>query len=53
MTQKSPEKAKLTDEERHQRFKEMAREVDASEEAADFDKAFERVTSEPPPKKAE
>lgn len=41
-------KPKLTDAERHQRFKEAAREVEASEVVADFDKAFERVTTGKP-----
>lgn len=43
MTKRQP-KPKLTDTERHQRFKDAAREVDASEKARDFDKAFEKVT---------
>ena len=34
---------KLTDAERHARFKEMAREVEASDKPNDFDKAFRRV----------
>jgi hypothetical protein len=37
-------KPKLTDEERHARFKEMAREVEASENSKDFDQAFATVT---------
>jgi len=37
-------KPKLTDAERHERFKEMAREVEASEKPEAFDKAFEKVT---------
>jgi hypothetical protein len=43
---------KLTDGERHARFKDMAREVGASEDPEDFDKAFTRVVQpprEPPP----
>ncbi len=36
-------KPKLTDEERHKRFVEMAREVRASEDAKDFEKAFKAV----------
>jgi hypothetical protein len=40
-----PKTPKLTDEERHARFKEMGREVGASEDPADFDRAFERVTA--------
>ena len=42
-------KPKLTDSERHRRFKEAAREVEASEDAKDFDKAFENVTAPTPP----
>jgi hypothetical protein len=34
---------KLTDEERHKRFVQMAKEVEASNEPKDFDLAFERV----------
>ena len=41
-------KPKLTDAERHKRFVETAREVEASEEAEDFDKAFKRVTEKGP-----
>ena len=37
-------KPKLTDAERLKRFVETAREVDASERAEDFDKAFRKVT---------
>ena len=40
-------KPKLTDAERHRRFKEAAREADASEDATDFDKAFAKVTGSP------
>lgn len=40
-------KPKLTDAERHKRFVEAARDVDASEKAEDFDKAFEKVTRPP------
>ena len=42
-----PKKPRLTDKERHQRFADMAREVDASEDVTDFDKAFEKVTATP------
>jgi hypothetical protein len=38
-------KPKLTDAERHERFVEMAREVEASESPKAFDKAFKRVTA--------
>lgn len=37
-------KKRLTDAERHKRFVDMAREVEASEDAEDFDKAFDKVT---------
>jgi hypothetical protein len=43
---------KLTDAERHERFKEMAREVGASDDPKAFDKAFKKV-AEPKPKKGE
>ena len=39
-----PKPPKLTDAERHARFKEMAREVGASDRPEDFDKAFGTVT---------
>jgi hypothetical protein len=42
MTRREP-KPKLTDEERHKRFIETAREVEASEDPEDFDRAFEKV----------
>jgi hypothetical protein len=44
-----PEKAgpRLTDAERHKRFVEMAREVGASDDAKDFDKAFKKVAKPP------
>ena len=42
-------KPKLTDAERLKRFVETAREVDASERAEDFDKAFRKVTTTIPP----
>ena len=44
MTKSKQAKAKLTDAERHKRFKEVAKEVGASEKAADFDRAFKAVT---------
>jgi hypothetical protein len=43
MTRKAERKPKLTDAERHKRFKEMAREVGASDKAGDFEKAFKKV----------
>ena len=45
---KRPPKPRPTDAERLARFKEMAREVGASEDPKDFDKAFGRVTGTPP-----
>lgn len=36
-------KLKLTDAERHKRFVEMARKVEASDDPKDFDKAFKKV----------
>jgi hypothetical protein len=38
-------KAKLTDAERHARFVETARKVGASEDPADFEKAFKKATT--------
>jgi hypothetical protein len=43
MTAKAAKRPKLTDAERHKRFKEMAREVEASEDPKDFDAAFKKV----------
>ena len=40
-------KTKLTDTERHKRFKDMAKEVGASEDPKTFEKAFRQVTSRP------
>jgi hypothetical protein len=40
-------KPKLTDAERHKRFKAMAKEVEASEDPKDFDEAFKRVARPP------
>lgn len=50
MTRKSASKPKLFDAERHKRFVEMARKVEASNDPKDFDKAFKRLTS---PEKAD
>jgi hypothetical protein len=36
-------KLRLTDEERHERFKEVAREVGASDDPKNFENAFNRV----------
>jgi hypothetical protein len=40
-------KTKLTDAERHKRFVEMAREVEASDNPKDFERAFTRVVTAP------
>lgn len=49
MTRKpAKKKTKPTDAERHTRFKEMAREVGASEDPKTFEKAFKKVTSSKP-----
>ena len=50
MPEKPDAKPKLTDTERHARFVAMAREVSASEDEKDFDKAFDKVTAPPQPK---
>ncbi|MGE0603131.1 MAG: hypothetical protein AB7O46_05025 [Xanthobacteraceae bacterium] len=42
---------KLTDAERHKRFKDMAREVEASEDPKAFEKAFKKVTAKPAKKR--
>jgi hypothetical protein len=39
----TPSKPKLTDAERHKRFVDMAREVEASEDPKDFEKAFNEI----------
>lgn len=44
---KKPTKPKLTDAERHKRFVEMAREVEASESPKAFDLAFSKVAKRP------
>ncbi len=43
MPRKSAPKPKLTDTERHKRFVEMARKVEASDDPRDFEKAFKKV----------
>ena len=45
MAEKQQAEPKPTDEERHARFVEMAREVGASKDASDFDKAFKKITN--------
>lgn len=44
---KKPEKAapRLTDAERHKRFVDMAKEVEASDNPEDFDQAFDKVAT--------
>jgi hypothetical protein len=46
----SKPKAKLTDAERFKRFVDMAKEVDASPDMKDFEKAFKKVVSVKTPK---
>ena len=43
MPRKQEPKPKLTDAERHKRFVDMAKEVEASEDPKDFERAFEKV----------
>jgi len=43
MTPKKNRNPKLTDAERHKRFIEMAREVEASPDPKDFERAFKKV----------
>jgi hypothetical protein len=38
---------KLTDAERHKRFVETAKKVDASDKLDDFDQAFKKITGNP------
>jgi hypothetical protein len=38
-------KRKLTDADRHARFKDMAKEVGASDDPKDFERAFKKVTA--------
>ncbi|MGB9368129.1 MAG: hypothetical protein WCE79_19155 [Xanthobacteraceae bacterium] len=47
MARKSKAKPKLTDTERHKRFVDMAREVGASDDPKDFDRAFKKVVGKP------
>lgn len=48
MSKKTATKPKLTDTERHKRFVEMAKQVGASDDPKDFEKAFKKITSRPP-----
>lgn len=52
MAGKSTSKPKLTDAERHRRFVEMAKQVGASDDPKDFEKAFKKVISMPKKKPA-
>ena len=45
MSKKPRLKSKLTSAERHARFKEMARKVEASDDSKDFERAFKKVIS--------
>jgi hypothetical protein len=49
MPQKPKRKPRLSEAERHERFKEMAREVQASESPEDFERAFRAVSGAPKP----
>jgi hypothetical protein len=49
---KTAKKPKLTDADRHERFKEMARQVGASEDTKAFDQAFKKVAKPAPKKRA-
>jgi hypothetical protein len=48
MRNKRERNPKLTDNERHKRFVEMAREVEASDDPKDFDRAFNNVVTPKP-----
>lgn len=50
MARQPDREPKLTDAERHKRFVDMAKEVEASEDPKDFEKAFKKVTSHKPDK---
>lgn len=45
-----PKPPKLTDAERHKRFVDMAKEVEASEDPKAFERAFKKVVAPPKPK---
>jgi hypothetical protein len=45
MKPKADKKPKLTDAERHKRFVEVARKVEASDDPEDFDRALKEVAS--------
>lgn len=44
---KAPKKPKLTDQQRHARFLEAAKMAEASDDPADFERAFKAVTKNP------
>lgn len=50
MSQQKPKQPALSDVERHQRFKDMVRAVDADESPKAFDRAFASVITPPKPK---
>jgi hypothetical protein len=50
---RAPKKRPLTERERQERFVAMAREVEASEDPQDFDRAFQRIAMPPPKPKAD
>jgi hypothetical protein len=52
MARKPQSKSTLTDAERHARFVETAREVEASEDPKDFERAFGRLVEKVPPPKS-
>ena len=47
MPKEKKQKPKLTAADRHARFKDMAKEVGASDDPKDFEKAFKKVTKGP------
>ena len=51
MARKPQSKSTLTDAERHARFVETAREVEASDDPKDFESAFERLVGKAVPPK--
>jgi hypothetical protein len=46
---RQPRPPKLTDAERHRRFVNAAKQAEASEDLADFDRAFDKVVKPPKP----
>ncbi|HKQ44055.1 MAG TPA: hypothetical protein VJS47_01555 [Rhizomicrobium sp.] len=50
MAKKPAPKKKITDAERHKRFKDMGEEVGASKDPKDFETAFKRVAIQSPKK---